>query len=657
MARASRFLWSCVAAGLALAGCSKGGDGRPAPTCARWTPGAGAGPGDAEGYFPLAVGDRWTFTSALSPGAAAALQVTGTRSVLGWSAAVLVQSDLETAARSADTYRAVDEHGVVELGNADASDTLTRSLVPYYVARFPVTAGDAFTSVDCTNLDLGEDLDGDGKNELLDVRVAVSVPAIEPVETPIASFPGAARVEQRLTVTVRATGSPQQVTQEGLLVDWFVAGVGPVREVVEEPLGSPQPASELMGWAVGDATRGLLARRTIATGFAGPFAAVGRGDGRLLLAGTRVSPSGGSAVRLGGVWLAPDGSAGAPFDLFAVDAQPIDVSPPALAAAGGVVAAVAARCEPGAGEVLLQRLGAAGELLEPAGGRSIGAASVYARERPPAIATDGTGFLVAWAAEGPQYPDPMLRAVRVGADGAVLGETHIEETFGATFPRSAVAAFDGTRYLVVYESIIQTSLPTTTVELHAVHLDAAGVVAEAAPIVLSATPGAKQPVGMLFDGAQHLLLLVDGRDGAGNALVLRRLSPSAEWLDGDAATGGVVLAPAMNAEGPWQGYAASLALAGTTPVVAWTTGKPIGEPDAVIEELWVTRIGADGAPLDLHGGAPGVDAYLGDPAACFGPSSPLTLGGADGLPEVLYSASCRWPEPPPQALRGVRFGL
>lgn len=637
-----------VAALLVAGGCSKGGDGTPAPSCTRWTPGTAAGPGDALGYFPLAPRDRW---SVRAVDAWESLEVSGTRPVLGYDARVLAAFDLDTRARLGEVYRAVDDHGLVELGNDDPGDALTPLIVPAYVARFPIVVGDAFTSVDCKDLDYGEDLDGDGKNERMDVRLVVTVGAVEPVTTPIATFGEAARIEQRLALTVRATSVPDQVTLEALARDWYAPGVGLVREVVEIPVGTPAPAVELVGYAVGDVAKGLLARRDIAASLRGPYASAPLGGG-FLVAGSALRAVT-APVAIAGVVVTPGAAVGAPFDLVALPPSGlIELSPPAMAPLGGGAAVVTASWNGLGGEVRLQRVTSGGALRDPPEGTVIGTGipSWSSYGCGPAIAYDGTDLLAAWIADG------GIAAARIGASGVVLGETAIGAP-APERPRCPVVAFDGTDYLVVYQT--REDVPVGVDRLRAVHVGTGGAVAEETPLLLSDTPGVKRPIAMVFDGTAHVLLLADGRDGVATALTLRRLSRAGGWLDGDAATGGVVLLPGWASMNGASLYGESVTLDGATPMVAWATGANT-LPALPSEEAWVTRLGPDGAPRDLHGGLPGVDVYLGGPMSCAGVASPLALGGADGIPEVLYSSE--WNDrcgstPGPQLLRSVTFGL
>lgn len=640
--------WLTIAGLLGAAGCSKEGGERPQPSCTKWAPGTAAGPGDVALHFPLSQGNLWVMKVPGAPsGAWSSLEATGTRTVLGQEATILASFDLDTRAPLGESYRAVNDHGVLELGNDDASDTVTPMLVPYYSARFPLSVGDAFTSVQCSNLDWGKDLDGDGRNEFLDVELAVTVGAVEPIATELASFPEAARLEQRLTVTVRTSGFPPQHEKlEGLVTDWFVPGVGPVREVSEVPVGTQGPASELVGYTVGNVARGLLARRQVAAEMTGPYAWAFDGQS-FVIAGRRWGRTA-EPLRVMAARVTPGGGALAPAELITIPpSSTTELSPPALAAGGGVVAALASTWTGVGGDLLLQRLAPAGTLLEPAEGKVIGSAvSSWALGCGPALAFDGTAFLGVWVA-----PDG-LRAVRIGADGNVLSEAAVDR-WGC-----GVVAFDGTQYLVVYEyQSTEMPLPGTQQawELRALHVGIDGAIVEAAPLLLSATPGIKHPIAMVFDGTQHVLLLADGRDGVSTALTLRRLSPAADWLDGDAATGGIILLTQWASMNHASLYGESVTLDGATPMVAWASGVNT-LPTVPGEEAWVMRLGPDGAPLDLHGGLPGVDTYFGDPASCGGVSFPVALGGANGIPDVLYSVECGYPTFT-QNLRAIRFGL
>lgn len=626
----------------ALLACSGGGGGggQPAPTCTRWQPTTASGPGDAAGYVPLAAGNRWVLgrsATGTPPWTQWIVdQVTGTRTVAGRTAWVLAESDLDTQAPLGEVYWALDDHGVVDAGNDDPSDDITPLVAPYYLLRFPIVAGDQFTSVDCTSLDYGQDLDGDRKNERLDVRLVVRVATVEPVETAVASFPQAARLESRITATVRATASAQSVTVESLQTEWLVPGVGPVKQQLEIPIGTVAPTDALLGYQVGSTLKGLVARRALTSGTVhAPLHAAPLGGGYLVVSGSGSPPSSGGAGAVA-LQVTPGGPAGGPFtllDLAAPSPSITEVTAPALAARGAGLLAAASTWTGTGGDVRVQRIDATGAPLDGSAGRIVATAAL---SNPgfgggPWLASDGTGLLLVWCELD------RLQALRLDAAGQPLGavQTLAGPTYVYEGPGSAAVIFDGTRYLVLYEWL--GNYPNE--ELRAVHVGTDGTVAEASPLVLSAAPGAKGIRSALFDGGQVLLLMIDGRDPSGPALTLRRLAPSGAFLDGDGATGGWVLDP-LPAAG-----ASGMAFDGARTFVTWIEGGSIR----------LARITPAGALLDVQGGRPGVVAVDSDPMADATFDAPTPLPTGDGALELLYLVQDHLMNGPP-TLRGVLLG-
>ncbi|HUM11823.1 MAG TPA: hypothetical protein VLT82_12805, partial [Myxococcaceae bacterium] len=506
----------------------------------------------------------------------------------------------------------------------------------------PLVQGDQFTSVDCSALDYGEDLDGDGKNERVDVRLVVAVTAIEPVETPLASFPAAVRLESRITATVHATGSSRSQTVESRQIEWLVSGIGVVKRQSEVP-GTSATTDVLVGYRVGSALKGLVGRRTLTTGtMHAPLHAAPLGGGYLVASGNGAQPSSGDAARALALQVKPGGPAGTPFTLLEFPSPPptpplpppppLEVSAPALVARGTGLLAAASTWSGIGGDIRVQRIDATGAPLDGQGGR-IAATATSSNQGfggGPWLATDGTGFLLVWSELD------RLQALRLDASGQPVGQ--VQMLAGPTLfyqgPGSASVSFDGTRYLVLYEWLADSSS-----ELRALHLETDGTVVEQTPLVLSDRPGGKEVVSSLFDGAQHLLLLVDGRDPAGPALTLRRLDPSGAFLDGDAATGGLVLGQ-LPAAG-----AARMAFDGERTFVTWVDGRTIR----------LLRITSAGVQLDEQGGRPGVVAVDFDPTSnpSFDELTPLPTG--DGALELLYLVHDSIALDPP-TLRGVLFG-
>ncbi len=628
----------------ALLACSSGGGGGtggPTPTCTRWQPSSASGPGDAGGHLPLAVGNRWV-SGRSATGAPPWTQwivdeVTGTRTVLGRTALVLAESDLDSQAPHGQAYWALDDHGLADLGNDDPSDTITPLVVPYYMLRFPLVTGDQFTAVDCSALDYGQDLDGDRKNERLDVRLVVTVAAVEPVETTLATFPEAVRVESRITATVHATASSQTVTAESLQTEWLAPGVGLVKQRLEVPLGSPAPVDGLLGYRIGSTLKGLVARRALASGaLTAPLHAAPLAGGYLVAAGNG-SPPGSAVARA--LQVTPGGLAGAPFVLLEVASQtpgPIEVTSPALARSGAGLLAASSTWTGTGGDLRVQRIDATGALLDGPGGRIVATATL---SNPgfgggPWLASDGSGFLLVWCELD------RLQALRLDASGQAVApvQTLAGPISYYAGPGSAAVVFDGARYLVLYEWL--ENVPSE--ELRALHVDVDGTVVEPSPLILSAAPGAKRIVSALFDGRQILLLLVDGRDPAGVALTLRRIDPAGPFLDGDAATGGLVLAQSPDLPASGSGL---MAFDGTRTFVTWVDGGAIR----------LARMTPAGALLDAQGGRPGLVAIDSDPIGDASFNAPTPLPTGDGALELLYLAQDSLMLGAP-TLRGVLLG-
>jgi hypothetical protein len=100
--------------------------------------------------------------------------------------------------------------------------------------RSPVRVNDQYTTLDQVGLDLGVDVDSDGKNDVADVAIYSRVLGDEPVE--LTNWPQAPTVRLRTTVAVRIHGTRGQVVTESATLDvWYAVGVGPVRRVSNTP--------------------------------------------------------------------------------------------------------------------------------------------------------------------------------------------------------------------------------------------------------------------------------------------------------------------------------------------------------------------------------------------------------------------------------------
>ena len=94
------------------------------------------------------------------------------------------------------------------------------------------------------------------------------------------------------------------------------------------------------------------------------------------------------------------------------------------------------------------RVTAQGEVLDPAG---IGIATAGHHQRQPAVAFDGTNFLVVWTDFGAGPGNANICGARVTPDGAVLEPAGFVISGATGNQASASAAFSGVNFLVVWE--------------------------------------------------------------------------------------------------------------------------------------------------------------------------------------------------------------
>jgi hypothetical protein len=183
--------------------------------------GGGGGDSETARYFPLAVGDHWTYDSDEHS------RVTGLRTVNGESAFVVQSYDIGGNPFD-ETLYVVDSDGIRRL--PDATGLVSAEIGPIQLMRFPVTAGDTFVQIDNATIDLDIDLDGDGRGETLSYFSQVTVLGFETVSTPAGTFTNTAhqRTELRETLTYSRDGSRDRGTS--VVDEWFAPGVGLVRQ-------------------------------------------------------------------------------------------------------------------------------------------------------------------------------------------------------------------------------------------------------------------------------------------------------------------------------------------------------------------------------------------------------------------------------------------
>jgi hypothetical protein len=223
----------------------------------------------------------------------------------------------------------------------------------------------------------------------------------------------------------------------------------------------------------------------------------------------------------------------------------------------------------GTADIYGARVSGSGTVLDPIG---IPIASVDGvHEIDPAVAFDGTNFMVTWSDYGPPG-NGDIRGARVNRSGTVLDPGGFAITTGPSSDTAATLAFDGTNYLVVWMSL--TGNGTNTV-IRGSRVSPTGTVLDGAGFQIATGAPAELP-DVAFDGTNYLVVWTVGEPSPG--ILAARVSRAGVVLDQRVVT----------ATG---GSYPSVAFGGTTYLVTWTGGDTSAD-------VYAARVGRDGTVLD-----------------------------------------------------------
>jgi len=171
------------------------------------------------------------------------------------------------------------------------------------------------------------------------------------------------------------------------------------------------------------------------------------------------------------------------------------------------------------------RVSRAGAVLDPT---FFGISTDSSDQASPAIAFDGTNYLVAWS-DYRNNSTADVYGARVSKTGSVLDVSGLQLAGGPESQTDAALAYDGTNYLLVW-SDYQT-FPSSN--LSARRVRPTGTPADTSPITVSAAAGHQQQASVVYTGTEFLIAWQDGRSGTGLDIYAGRLSPGGTALDGD----------------------------------------------------------------------------------------------------------------------------
>ena len=184
-------------------------------------------------YFPDQEGNEWTYRGRFVEGKMVQIAeksftnvstVMGTETKDGMVMTVFHDTNPGDQGPS-DSYYRRDVAGIRYFGSKPGT-ALERQLVPYQIVRFPLEVPSSFQQLSRTGLNLGLDLDRDGKSEKVDVQAVVSVLGIETVTVPLGTYSDAIRLEAKMTMHVHLSQAGIVVKGTDVMTAWFGRGIG-----------------------------------------------------------------------------------------------------------------------------------------------------------------------------------------------------------------------------------------------------------------------------------------------------------------------------------------------------------------------------------------------------------------------------------------------
>lgn len=223
-----------------------------------------------------------------------------------------------------------------------------------------------------------------------------------------------------------------------------------------------------------------------------------------------------------------------------------------------------------------------------AGGRALDAqafavAAAESVQQSPAIAFDGTNYLVVWE-DWRNDSQPNVYAARVTRSGVVLDPDGIPVSTHPYEQANPAVAFDGANYFAVWQD---DRHGINWEDICGARITPAGEVLDPAGIPVDTSPQWQWRPAIAFNGSNYLVVWEDHRDLDTADIRGVRLSPAGVRLDAQtidiADAGGQQLDPAMIFDG-------------SNFVVAWQDGR-----SGVRTDIYGSRVTANGAVLDPSG--------------------------------------------------------
>lgn len=201
----------------------------------------------------------------------------------------------------------------------------------------------------------------------------------------------------------------------------------------------------------------------------------------------------------------------------------------------------------------------------------------------PAVASNGSGFLVVW--EEARNGTDGIYGTRVSAGGLVLDPGGIELSNAAGAQLRPAVAWDGTNYVVAWQD---ARTDGASFDLYAARVSPAGAVLDPGGIIVSAEPGDQLDPALVGTGGAVLAAWSDLRGGVSHDISATALLP-----DGSVTTpGGVLVAASLRDE-----EEPAIAWNGSNALITWVEHFVGTGRDIVAARVDATAMLVDATPL------------------------------------------------------------